>query len=258
MVGLMRKLLLMLLLVIALPVEAQISFIGSTSARHATGGDLTQSVPGTYATDDFAIAMTRGLDSGTNPVYAITVATGWTALRNDNWAANDTDMQFYIWYKKLTSASETDLTFTSDTANSRAVAIHVFRGVDTTTPFDTTEQYAEGNDAANPSNPAITTVTNNAAVYLLHGYNNNDVTVSGAPSGYTLGSHRTSTAHANQGHASAYDLDVGASGTETPGAWTHTASPTNVQDYQLYTIALRPAAASSSVPVISQQRRRKQ
>ena len=221
-----------------------ISFVGSDSgSQGANTTGITLTLP-THATDDFGIIYGRIDEVGTVPVLSIGTATGWTLLDNRN-PTSGRDRVEYVWYKKFTSASETNPVMNTDTARAHSASVHVFRGVDTATPFDATFQFNSGANDTTPVNPAITPVTANGALILFDGATHNDITVAGlpaTPTGLTLGEVVLSSGNNHRGQYTAYKLDYGAAATITPTAWTHTSSPTGTAEWSVYTIVLRPAA----------------
>lgn len=227
-----------------------ITFVGSAqnSEDGSTTGGLTVTLSGSYQADDLALMTAKSRYDGTAPALTVGTATGWTKHRQDDSTIGQ-DNCIALFYKFLTSGSETDPVFNTDIAKPRGVAVHIFRGVDTVTPFDVTETTNTGSNTANPTNPTITPANPNGLLLLFHSFTHDDHTVIGAPttpSGLTLGESRTSSGQTMQGFANAYKLDYGAAGLITPTAWTHTASPTNIAEYSTYTIALRAATAGSS------------
>ncbi len=226
-----------------------ITYVGG-DYRRSFGGDadpLTMVLP-THAADDFAILVAKSDASG--HILALTVATGWTEIPASPW--DDTSglsRTTAAWYKKFTSSSETAPVITTDTSDQHAALVEIFRGVDTGTPFDATEVHADAADVALPDQPDITTVTANACIFIYHNFNDDDHTVMGAPSGYTLGESQVSGGNLGEGSAAAHLLDAGAAGLKEPGVWTHTASPTNESDYTCLTFALRLAGGGGDTPI---------
>ncbi len=219
-----------------------ITFVGSNSGQEAANTTgITLTLP-THAADDFGIIYARADESGTVPVLSIGSATGWTLLRNDN-PIDGRDRVEYGWYKKFTSGSETNPVVNIDTAQEHSASVHVFRGVDTTTPFDVAEQVNSGSNDTTPVNPAITPVTANGCLILFHGATHDDISVAGVPttpSGITLGETILGGTNDHRGQITGYKLDYGSAATITPTAWTHTSSPTNTAEWTVITIVLRP------------------
>ena len=216
---------------------ARITYVGGDLVDSNSGTDLALTLP-SHQADDFAIIFCIGDEISGIGTWSITVASGWTELFSFNHTAGR-DRDVACFYKKLTSGSETNPTATYSVTEQISASVSVFRNVDTDTPFDVAEQVSEIVNTSLPTNPAITTVNDNAAIVLWHGISGDDITVAGAPTGYVLGESLTNNAGLNRGQFVAYLLDSGATGTKTPGAWTHTASPTNIDDSSMATIALR-------------------
>ena len=258
----MIKRLLLFLLLFAYQVEAQITYVGGAQdAEGVTNTSLTLDFTSfSHQADDFCIIHAMSHDTGTDPVLAVTVATGWTAIGASPYNhIGGTDRQNYLWYKKLTSSSETSPTITTDTTLAHAATLNCFRGVHTTVPFDAaaTLTIEDDNNLSLPDNPAIATQTANATILILQAIADGNSTSmqAVAPTGYTIGAHvdtdTTPAVGALNGYAiSAYDLDVGAVAGDDPGAWAHTATTgTDAEDNSMFTIALAPAAAGVTFSV---------
>lgn len=217
-----------------------VTFVGSASAQQGSNTtSITLTLPAHQA-DDFALAYGRADEAGTVPVLDISTA-GWTLLHNAN-PTSGRDRVEYVWYRRFTSGSEANPTMTISIAQEHSFSVHVFRNVDTVQPFDVTFQFSSGQNDTTPVSPAITTVTDNAAIILFHGATHDDISVAGVPatpSGLTLGETILGGTNDHRGQITAYLLDAGAAGTITPTAWTHTSSPTGTAEWSVYTIALR-------------------
>ena len=122
-------------------------------------------------------------------------------------------------------------------------SLQVKRGVDTVNIFDVPydESLHVDIDVNNstPSNKPITTLTPNAEVNILHGWNATTnisvVRIPNSPAGLVAGQHQLGNTNIRFAHA--YLPDAGAPGVVSPGPWEHTHS--NEQDYWLLTYALR-------------------
>lgn len=211
-----------------------ITYVGGDATTSGGVSSLGLTLP-THATDDFAVIYGYG-DAGTATI-SITVATGWTELVQEQHTVNRARRNA-IFYKKLTSASETNPTVSFSASDQWGASVHIFRGVHTTDPFDgngadyTTNNNADDN---NPTPQAITTDSAGSAILLLLGLTSSEISAGGAPSGYTLGENSFG---ANRNVVGAYLLDAGAAGAKSPGVWTNTASGSTA-DYSQYSIALR-------------------
>lgn len=238
------------LFLLSSPAFAAITYVGGDEdADGANTNTLTPILP-THIANDFCIVHAMNHDTGTDPVLALTVATGWTAIAASPYLhTNGTDRVNYLWYKKLTSDSETSPVITTDTSLAHAVTLNCFRGVDTTTAFDAAAVLTVTDvlNTAQPTSPAITTQTASAAILILEAIVGGSATIDAvAPTNYTLAAlidtdSTPSVPNANGYAISAYDLDVGAVAGEDPGAWGQTAGA-GTEDSSVFTIALRPGA----------------
>jgi len=225
-----------------------ITFVGSDSGEDSGGANITLTLP-THEDEDFGLIYARADEAGTVSVLAVTSASGWTELFSEN-PTSGRDRVEYMFYKVFTSDSETDPVMTNSTTEEWSASVHVFRNVDPTTPFDTTYQFDSGQNDTTPTNPAITTVSDNAAIVLFQGSTHDDITVAGVPTtptSLTLGETILGGANDHRGQIAAYKLDVGSAATITPTAWTHTSSPTGTAEYTTVTVALRNYVAPAVV-----------
>jgi len=205
--------------------------------------DLTPTLP-THAADDFAILFFYRKESSVEP--AITTPSGWTKL-DENFT--ESTHKTATFYRKLTSSSETNPTVTStgDTgANGKClVSVVVFRGVDTSTPFDVTYSNAShflggaltDDSATFAPLPTITTTTNNCAIYVVQGSTGSAWDSQSPPSGYT---ETWQYDLSNLGGQDAYILDAGTAGSNAPEFQNVSDGGVGIQ-YGGYIFALRPA-----------------
>jgi hypothetical protein len=213
--------------------------------------DLSVAVPGTYAADDFAFAF-LGADENSSTVSFDT--TGWT-LEEQGSTASGRDRTWGLWYRRLTSGSETDVTVSNSGASEEgALSVVVFRGVDTTTALDTAIVGATLNDNdVNVAFDSITTATDAAAIVLFRHYTHDGVSAFGSPpTGYTFAITDNSQGMANM--SVTYDLDVGTAGSKSPGSPSHTQGNSN-SDQTSFVAALRPATGAGDVDSLVLPRR---
>lgn len=90
---------------------------------------------------------------------------GWTELA-DLYQSDTTTTNLGVYYKIMGSPPDTELVIgpSGNLNYARAVAIHVWRGVDQTTPMDVAIQTATAGNNGEPDPPAITPVTPGAVV----------------------------------------------------------------------------------------------
>lgn len=224
-------------MILAATAPSGITFVGSAQTDGASVTSLTLTLP-TYQAGDLAIIYTRG--DPHDQTISITGATGYTLLSTQ--ATNTGNFtRERIDYKVLT-ASETDPTLNfSGAASTWSSTVHIFRGVDQTTPIDDWAFNQEENNSASPVNPAVTATTDNGAILLFSGLTLLEVSVfvvPTTPSGLVLGEE---IAQSQRSQVCAYLLDVGTSpGTITPTAWSNTPGGPSGENRQ-FTVLLNKA-----------------
>jgi hypothetical protein len=214
---------------------------GDTDEQGGNSADLDFILP-THATDDLAMIFISADGHNNNWQTFTCSTTGWTKHRQDD-STTSRHITSAIFYKKLTSAADTDPSVQISGSQEHGGALMVFRGVDTTTPFDLTEAYTEGQNNATPTNDPITTVNDGCCLLLVHTSSEWAIDTAGlptTPSGMTLGPNLIGDAYYTRQIVTAYKEDVGVAATYTPTAWTHTTDSSTVE-YHTYTIALRKA-----------------
>ena len=200
-----------------------ISFIGSAVGSSSPNTATTITLPTLNADDLIIIAAAVG-DTANNGIpaptgYSRVPGVAATLYANDT---NDTNLDLY--YKKAVagdSGATVTLTATGGTNASNAGVAMVFRGVDTTTPFDVNATTATGIDTSNADPPSIDFL--DAAAW----------TVIAASTGHTGGATATFTFPANyttnaaqRAHNDTIDVLVGMgyrtnpADPENPGALT--------------------------------------
>ena len=222
---------------------------GGGGAITFVDSDVNDAEPGTSLAlsftcqeDDYALIYARSDEAGTVNVMTIN-GGGWTGIDNRN-PTTGRDRVEYL-FGRVMDGTETTVTVDYTVSEEISASIHIFRGVDTTTPLDVSVVFDAGANNATPTNPAITPTTANGALVLFSGQTVNDVTTPGlptTPTGLSLGEtvHGASTSN-HRGQCTAYKLDYGSAATITPTAWTHTVSAPSVAEYSSWTVALRPA-----------------
>jgi hypothetical protein len=135
-----------------------ISFVGSAvnSSSPNTGTSVNVSGIGIQANDLILVAAAvgdtanNGLAAPTEGGYSRVPGVAATLYSND---VNDTNLDLYY---KIAAGSETAVSFgaVGGTNASNAAVVMVFRGVDTTTPFDTNANTATGISTSNADPPS--------------------------------------------------------------------------------------------------------
>ena len=201
--------------------------------------DLTLTLPvGTAENDVGILLVAECLTTGAT----IAPASGWTLVRTDSTTDAD-DRDCSIFYRVF-GASESNPAVATSAQVFRSASLLVFSGVDTTTPVDVTA-LAQGT-GDNPTNPAVTTTTDNGALVLWQFPTRDDVTTVGlpaTPSGLILGPELHGSTRGNVQTIPCYLEDAGTAGTITPTAWTSTTT-SSTAEYFCYTIALNASGGA--------------
>lgn len=172
-------------------------------------------------------------------------AGNYTLIGTEQYQNDNFDVNLRVAYKRMGPTPDTAVVFgqTGSTADAGAYAIHVFRGVDPTTPLDVAAVAAGGINSrvANPA--AITPTTAGAWVYVVGAaasaaggtYTSSDL------SGFVAGS-----------QADTNDAQIGAgyfqwtSGAFDPAAFGAGGTSTTNDSWAAMTVALRPEATSTT------------
>jgi hypothetical protein len=197
-----------------------------------TGGTNTTPQPG----DLVIVAYTTGSTGAVNVAQSF-VTAGYTVIA-DLFADYSTNTNFIAGWKVMGATPDTTVeTAGTNTFYSNGVTVHVWRGVDQTTPMDVTPVTKTGG-GGRPTFNSITPVTSGAVLVMMAG--------SGCPDTFdaftsTLDNFRTTTA----GSGNPVSIGVGSapwvSGTYAPAGWLgHTTD--GAASYGDVVLALRPAA----------------
>lgn len=223
------------------------SFAGKTGATTVTFA-LTGGIATTPAAGDLVIVA---YSVGSTADRALTIqnasAVNYTLAGSELYQNDTYDSNLRVAYRFMPGTPETSMVLsgTGSTADAGAYTIHVFRGVDPTTPLDVAAVVAGGIDSrlANP-NP-ITPITSGAWLY-----------VAGAASGGTGGTY-TAAYLSNFRATNSVDTNdalIGAgyttwtSGTYDPAAFAGGGTNTVNDSWTAVTLALRPAVADTTPP----------
>jgi len=218
-------------------------FAGTTSTTNIVLTDLTGGSGTAPAAGDIVIVAYA---VGAQADRTIGVTTADYAEEQELYANGTTyDSNLSVSWKKMGGTPDTsvDVSGTGSSFNAGAVAIHVWRGQDTTTPFDVAETTATGTGTGRP-NPAAITPTTSGAVVIVAG-------AAAANTGAAFTASELSNFFTNTS-PDGEDAMVGlgsyawASGAFDPAAWT--GGTTNAADsWTAVTLALRPAPATQTL-----------
>lgn len=236
--------------------HAAVSYVGGVTCSRAgsTGAALTCSLTAltgglaaSPSQDDIVIAV---VSTGSTADRAIGVTNvGYTELPElySN-ATNDTNLS--VSWKIMGATPDTAVNFSpsGSTADAISAVVHVWRGIDTGTPFDVANQSITGTATGRPNPPPITPVTSGATVIVIGAGS------AGAGAVYTaagLANFRTVTS------ADTYDSMTGmGSFAWTSGAYDSAqfaGGTTGASDsWASYTLALRPLLNVAPTLTVSQ------
>jgi hypothetical protein len=157
----------------AAPVEEEGGLVyvgGRSETRQASGGwalsltGLTGGV-GTQPAEGDLVIIAYANSSALDRDLAV---SGYTEL-TDLYVNDTFDCQLGVYYKIMSSSPDTSATLTAYT-NINAAAVHVWRGVNATTPMDVTRAVATGTNTGVPNPPALTPVTAGAVIVVVGAY----------------------------------------------------------------------------------------
>lgn len=219
--------------------------VGSLSPRTISITGLTGGLASSPAADDLVVITYAIASQSDVGIYVRNLSSvDYTNVTTRIYEAGDLyDTVLLVAYRFMPSAPETQAIISPSDAvtNARAVAVHVFRGVDQTTPIDVTATTASGINSFLANPPSITPTT--AGAWILACGGGAGQTVSG--SGYTA---TGLTAFTTIGSADSYDALVGAgyydawtSGAYDPSAFTGGGTDSTDNSWAALTLALRPA-----------------
>jgi hypothetical protein len=228
-----------------------ISYVGGRTQNVITTGAITVSLTGLTGglstapiTDDLVIVV-RQWTSTQDKTFA-TSSGGWTKLVDIAVsAAQGTNLG--VFYKIMGTTPDTSIVLNGNdsTAEATSIAVQVFRGVNTTTPFDVTTTTVTQASTGIPNPPAITPTTANSIIVVAAG------------TGHTGGTDTFTAGYLSNflttGANTTLDSTVGVgwltwtSGAYDPAAWTFSQTDSTSYTTASATMALR--AALVSVPV---------
>ena len=214
-------------------------FINKKQSASDSGGNITLNLGLSIAEGDIAIVV-YGWVSTTDDAPSI-VTSGSTTIAE--LYSNDTvDTNFLAAYKIMGPTPDGNVQVAGHGANPTVAAVHVWRGVNTSTPMDVTATTATGVNTLTPNSPSITPVTPGAIIISLGvgAYSAGFISTINPPSGMSNGVDGFSwngTIGAVVGIASF----AWVSGAYDPSAWTSGGGGRSTDSWAAATIALRPA-----------------
>ena len=208
-------------------------FLGTTSTTNISLTSLTGGLAAAPAENDIVV-VAYSVGSTIDENLSVTgyaeiadIVSGGTYLAN-----------LSVHWKKMTASPDTSITVSStgNVANAAAVAIHVWRGQDLTTPWDTDATTDTGTSTGDVNPPAINPPIIGSVILCAGSFaaNGTGTLTAGYLSNFVTGSSNDT-----------YDSVVGmgsvlTTGAYNPAAWTAGAGPTG-PNWAAVTMALRGA-----------------
>ena len=218
--------------------------VSEGTAAQTTAQTLEVAKPASLVNDNYMVMVATTVASGTPLDISVNEAKAWTLVKQEQMSAG-LDGTLAVFYRKIDGTETTNITvdITGGVDRQITAAISQYSGVDLTTALDAAATSTTDQNTTDYDPPAITTVTANAFVLTALYGRVATIGTPAVPSEYTVFGSDPST---NAYTAMAY-IDAGATGSENPGVW---ASFTNAADCMGITMALRPATATTIIPVV--------
>lgn len=200
--------------------------------------DLTGGLDTQPSTGDFVVIY---FGTGSNTDRNLLITTGYTELV-ELYSNDDFDTNLAVFHKFMGATPDTSFTLDNGSGSADdalAVAVQVWRNVNSGTPFDVTRTLATGTNSVLCDPPAITPITNGAVI------------VSGGAGAHDRGIQTYSSSDLTDflsgGNADLYDVTIGlgyhlwTSGSFNPAAFTFSNTSNISFSWAAVTLALRPA-----------------
>jgi hypothetical protein len=231
-----------------------IEFVGGNTAGKAGGtsgtstialdAGLTGGIASAVAAGDLVIAV-FATGSTANRTLSITDgSTEYTLIDAEQYGADIFDTNLRVAYKFMGGTPDTATTFgpTGNAADSGAMAVYVFRGVDSSTPLDVAAVPATGTGTSRVVPPDITPSTAGAFVVVAGSAGHNggvDTFTSSDLTDFRTqgGTNDTNDVTLGIGHQADW-----ASGPTNYATWGHTQADSADFSWAAITLALRPAS----------------
>lgn len=210
---------------------------------------LTGGISSTAAIGDIVIAVyATGSAADRTLLIQTPGAVAYTLIDSERYANGTTyDSNLRVAYRILTAAdANTVFGPTGNAQDAGAAAVHVWRGVNSTTPLDVTAVGTQGTGTGRPNPPAITPTTTGAVVIATGG-------AAAATGALFVGTGLSNFITATSIDTNDGMVGVGSfawtSGTYDPAAWT--GGTANAADsWTSITLVLRPAATQTLTPTL--------
>jgi len=228
---------------ISAPGSSSITQVGVGPTKGEDSGSVTAELPTGIAIGDLMICLVESHDN----VSHSTSTSGWAKMYELSSGNNHTASLFW---KVATSSSETNPVISHSNGSSIVTRCIAYRGVNTTTPFDTTPVYAADssnkNDATSVSTGTLTTATNGVKLLFAAHIANNPSNLSVTTGGGLTWSRAFLGTHNQSGDIDTavglFDADQATAGS----AGAYIASYNQPGRSHGVLLALRPASSSGS------------
>lgn len=218
----------------------------ATRYENSSGTSVILPVPAGAQVDELLIAVVTH-----STIADIVTIAGWTEVTAVISGTGTGSQSTKAWYRWVTGTESASYTWSTNATAGRINGIMVrVSGVDKTTPFDTTVSRISTATVTSAALPSVTTATANALLVSSMSLNASASVALVPPT--EMGTLTTTTpAVAGTGRRT----DIVAQTIATPGStgtrtWTQSPTSTTLQ-YAGWMVALRPAAATTPVPVAS-------
>lgn len=185
---------------------------------------------------------------GINADVALGVVTAGYTEEAELWSDDSRDANLSVSRKIMGATPDTSVTVTGSgsTTAGAATAVHVWRGVDQTTPMDVLRTTATGINSSLFDPPAITPVTSGAVVIACgsSGGGTEDTTGATPPTNYGNHVFISSTDPGTVAYSAIASKAWSGSGSEDPGAWSGINTAT-ADAWAAVTLALRPSVGTA-------------
>lgn len=235
-----------------------VQFIGTTSGSATAGGNVAITYPGPFLTNDVAI-VTVSIGSSVAATLAVASSSGATTFYTQIVTTIRTsNVSFGVFRRIIASTAEQaiSVTGTAGALSGTTGAVHIFRGVSTSTPEDVAATSTNGGSTT-PTSPAITPASFGCGIISAVGLGTQISALLAAPAGF-LNFQSTTAATTDPATVGQSWIANGSTSTKTPGAYTSSATAT----WAAATVALRPATITwseagltSADPVANEARR---
>lgn len=231
-----------------------IQYVGGQTFFAQTGSvtfNLTGGIASTPATDDLVLISYAEASSGDVSLASAITTSGYTQVA-ELFANDSNDANLAVFYKVMGATPNTTVSAktAASSQNGAACVVHVFRGVDTTTPLDVTSTTATNIDTGNTNPAAITPATSGNVIIPFGCYAEGNVARSYTAPSYLSNfrqTNRVGTTYGivtGSGHVTGQPAGV----SYDPATWL-ASNDSSSYSWCAVTLALRPILPDVSVSV---------